>query len=176
MKNMKNNLWAINIFLPLYVIIMLTSFLQKSSSKVDIVPLMQYGMENEDILELYAEDINDVYTMTNSKRIRIWYYDCDLNQDGYTDKFVIVSSTLHSGSAGDSIDAWLGDENGDYQEVALGQHLPIIGIDDKPAYWQIFILPSMSNGLCDIECQSLYDDTHFLLRYNGERYEYIKLI
>jgi len=85
---------------------------------IDIVPYMLSGLENELIRTIYADDIRDVYEITYAKYIEIWYYETDLNDNGYNDYIVIVQSPLHSGSRGDSVDIWIYGENGEYHNVS----------------------------------------------------------
>lgn len=69
-----------------------------NNENINILEHMKNGMENPAVVDYYQEGINDVMTITYSKRITIWYYETDLNDDGLDDLIAIVSLPLHFGA------------------------------------------------------------------------------
>jgi len=138
------------------------------SKFINIVDKMSDGLESELIQKLYDEDIRNVYEWTNSKHIDIWYYEVDLNDNGYNDIITIVSSPLHSGSHGDSVDIWINDGNGEYQEVSGLSVARILSHDPEYNNGEIYISNEKTNGFRNINiiCQS-----NINLIYRDGRYE-----
>jgi len=132
---------------------------------------MKNGLENELIKQLYAEDIKNVYEITNSKQIKIWYCEIDLNDDDYKDIIVIVQSPLHSGSHGDSFDIWINDGNGEYQDIS-GLTISIISI--YPEYnGKIYISNEKTNGFKNINI-ILSDGKKINLIYQNGKYDFFE--
>ena len=148
----------------------------------DIMLNMRDGLENPTILEIYAQDIYDVEAITNSKIIHINYVEFDLNSDGIMDKIVIIESSLHSGTRGNSLKFLIGNESGTYQEISG----PVIHL------YSAYILENKTNGFHDIlvVCYTDVDairaeygenvsiilpfgyEGYVLLRYDAERLQY----
>ena len=155
-------------YLPIFFLFCLFIASCTNYNKTDIVKKMNTGLENELIRTIYANDIQDVYAMTNSKHIEIWYYETDLNDDGYNDIITIVRSPLHSGSHGDSFDIWINDGYGEYDEVSSVSVVKILA--DNPEYnGKIYIANKKTNGFrnIDIKC-----DNDINLMYENGKYRY----
>jgi len=75
------------------------------------------GMNDPSIVEYFAEDIEDVREMTISKIITIEYASVDLNSDGLLDRVVIIASSLHSGSAGDTVYIYINENDSMFKLV-----------------------------------------------------------
>jgi len=124
-------------------------------SEINIVPLMLDGLENELIRMMYADDIRDVYEITYAKHIEIWYYEIDLNDNGYKDIIAIVRSPLHSGSRGDSFNIWTNNGNDEYNYI-LGLTARIIA-DDPEYSGSIYISNENTNGFKNVHIISEND-------------------
>ena len=146
---------------------------QVPSEPVNILPLMRDGMQNETTRLLYAEDIHDVMTISNSKWIDIWYYDYDLNGDGHMDKIAYVQSPFHCGSGGCSFQIWVNNGNGDFVIASMltVQLLTFEGYFHPDC--RVVISRSKTNGFYDIEFSGPYNN--FALKYDGERYRWHSL-
>lgn len=137
-----------------------------NSNKINIVEKMSNGLENEIIKKIYADDIQDVYEMTYAKYMEIWYYETDLNDNGHDDIIVIVRSPLHSGSHGDSLDIWINDGNGEYNNVF---EVVTRILADNPEYnGQIFISDKTTNGFKNIE---IICENNIILTYKDGIYK-----
>ena len=140
-----------------------------NQNPLNIVNDMKNGLENDFIKQLYAKDIKNVYKMTESKQIKIWYYETDLNGDGYKDIIAIVQSPLHSGSHGDLFDIWINNGNGEYNDVS-GLTLPIISI--YPEYnGQIYISNEKTNKFKNVNI-ILSDKQDINLIYQNGKYDF----
>lgn len=146
----------------------------KNNENINILEYMKNGMENPAVVDYYQEGINDVMTITYSKRITIWYYETDLNDDGMDDLIAIVGSPLHSGAHGDSFDILF--NNGDYySEGKMGYTFRLIDDlkDDYVAYGKVYILQSKTNGYHDLEVFT--DENHFFMKYENGSYQYVPI-
>lgn len=139
--------------------------LNEVSDKIDILSCMENGLNNEQIKELYKQDIEDVLTATDLKVILIDYFDVDLNDDGHVDKIVTIRSPLHSSSGGDSLDFLISDNSGSYTKISslTIQLYDQLGNDDA----SIYISNNKTNGYYDIII-SKDDNTDILSFVNGE--------
>ncbi len=133
--------------------------------KVNILDNMQDGMGNEEIKEVYKQDIDDVMTMTTAKGISIGYYHVDLNDDSYMDKIVIVASPLHSGSGGDSLDFLINDKAGGYE--ILSNYVMDLFRDDR----RMYISDNKTNGYYDIMIFFDDDEKVRLLSFENGKYD-----
>ena len=143
-----------------------TEMYSESASNVNILPFMQDGLCDADILEYYKENIADVKALTEGN-MTIYYYNLDLNADNRVDKLVILKSPLHSASYGDMLNILIGEENG-YKEVLTGTYRLITQLENEPL-GEVYILKSESNGFRDIKMIS--DGKEILLKYENGRYQ-----
>ena len=138
--------------------IIILSFLFESNRKEksiligvnqNILEDMKDGLRNDEIKQVYANDIEDVYKLTEAKHIEIRYVDFDLNEDGYLDKIVIIQSPLRSGSGGDSFDILI--NNGEDVYIKLSG-LVFRLLTQAPEYslGNVCILEDMTNGYHNI--------------------------
>ncbi|WP_092454693.1 hypothetical protein [[Clostridium] fimetarium] len=155
------------------VCLILTSCASNNESvDKNILPKMQDGLENSDILIYYKQDIDDVNNVTNSKSIKIWYYDIDLNDDGLVDKIVIIRSSLYSGSQGDTFDILIRKSNGTFMNASPFSVIPLYTQDNIPEKdTSVAILKARSNGFYDIEIRKPGDIKYFKLEFDGARYK-----
>ena len=136
---------------------------------INIVDNMDNGLESELIQNLYTEYIKNVCEWTNSKYIEIWYYETDLNDNGYNDILTIVRSPLHSGSEGDSFDIWINDGNNEYSQVS-SLVARILANDSSYTNGEVYILDKKTNGFKDINIRN--EDINIILTYQNNKYTF----
>lgn len=128
---------------------------------------MENGLEDPVMNAYYSDEISDVEELTDGT-IEIWYYPLDLNGDNREDRIVIISSPLHSGSAGDRLEILLNDGLL-FEKISVGLTVRLLA--QSPQYTPIggiYILKSSHEDFCDIEIQS---ESTFLLVYQDGEYQ-----
>ena len=154
-------------FMLISVVIWLITVSCNNHAQLNIVEKMSNKFENKLIQKIYSDDIRDVYEMTKSKYIEIWYYEIDLNDNGYKDVIAIVRSPLHSGSQGDTFDIWINDGSDEYYEVS-GLSVARILADNPKYNGKIYILDRKTNGFRNITILSEVEDINLI--YEDGRY------
>lgn len=127
---------------------------------------MKDAMADEEIVQFYEEDIQQVELLTNGD-ITIKSCDVDLNEDGLPDRLVSIISPLHSGSHGDTFHILLNEEGILKKICSITLRLYEQSVD-FPLAGEIYILDKQSSGFHDI--QIITDENSFILCYEDGGY------
>ncbi|MDL2281476.1 hypothetical protein LJC10_06450 [Selenomonadales bacterium OttesenSCG-928-I06] len=143
----------------------------------NILEFMKDGMEDTVVSDFYQQDIKDVQTLTN-RPIKIKYFDVDLNDDGLQDKIVIISSSLHSGSAGDAFRILINDGNSYvnscYLTVRLMSHFVNSNFPSRSLEPYVRILTEKKDGFRSLEV--FFENSIYQLQQDKiGKNEYIKV-
>lgn len=134
----------------------------------NLLNYMKNGLEDPYMSVHYKEAISDVEELTNGT-MEIWYYSLDLNMDGKEDRIVIISSPLHSGSRGDTLEILL-NNGSSYTEISQGLTVRLLRqSSDLIPLGGIYVLKSSHEGFFDIKIES---ESTFLLVYQEGMYQY----
>jgi len=157
------------------ILVAMVIFILLKTKNQNIVPYMQDGFENPDILQYFKQDIEDVKNLTKGD-IVIKYYNIDLNDDDLDDKIVYIISPLHSGTRGDSFIILI--NNGKsydsvfYVAVILWDQYKENGME-VTEMGEMYIMPEKTNGFYDIKLKDLKYKNNLLLRYEDGQYQLI---
>jgi len=124
------------------------------------------GLENQTIINIYGDDINDVYRMGVADRLFIDYAVCDLNGNNLSDLIVLIRSPIHSGSHGDLLNVLINCGDGKYEIVASY----IVQMYDQisPGKPVVFISAEKTKGFKNIILQQ--PDNDIVLVYTDGMY------
>jgi hypothetical protein len=155
---------------PLLLLLFLIFIFCNKNEKINITGMMLDGMESELIRMIYADAIRDVYELTGSEQITIYYYEMDLNNDGHKDIIAVVISPLHSGLMGNTVNIFQNDGNGGYHNIL---HLStFIYPSDTENGGRIDVTSEVINGFFRIEAANYYGEINALV-FMGGRYVYV---
>lgn len=135
--------------------------------KVDIVPELKDGLQDDMILSYFKEDIDMVAVSGSLVPLEIYFYDFDLNEDGYIDKIVILRSAIHSSAHGDSLCFLLSSYDGTYS-IVDGPTMYILSGSKEGKDNEMYISQKRTNGCHDIY---VIGDRIRALAYENGRYE-----
>jgi hypothetical protein len=141
------------------------------SLQKNITVIMINGNNDELLKNIYKQDIQEVYDITNSKSIEIKYFEIDLNSDGYIDKIVTIQSPLHSGSLGDTFNILIGGSDNKYINIA-NLIIQIYAQNDYDSDAEMYVSKLKKNGYYNIIIRS--DGKDIVLAFNNGAYEIVR--
>ena len=107
------NISFVSIILTLLTLLPITNMADKGTQQL----IFKDGLSDPSIVQRHENDVNDVNSVAKSDRISIEYAVIDLNLDDLLDQVVIISSPLHSGSAGDSVYIYVNENGSEYRQI-----------------------------------------------------------
>ena len=133
--------------------------------------VMLDGLKDPMMVDFYKEDIQFVYEHTDSKYIKIYCFNVDLNSDGFEDKVVVLQSPVHSCSSGDPLHILLYNKEGNLDNVfschlQLFSQMPPSSLTET----EFFLTDEMPHGFYGLLVKYC-GEIILELKHNGKAYE-----